>query len=79
MDDFLHAWERGETGAIHPAIVADQADGGALFSRHGPSLVSHLLDGLGDASNVVFGCAVAHDDEHLGLKLRRAEGRGSRV
>ncbi len=78
MDDFLDAGQRCETGSVYPAIVADQSNGGALFSRHRPRLIAHLLDGRGNASDVLFGRSVAHDDEH-GAFRSRCESRSVTV
>ena len=81
VDDFLDAGQRGQPGAVHPAVVAHQPDRGALLARHRPRLVAHLLDGGDDPPNLVLGRAVAHDDQHAvspGLSIcghpERSEG-----
>ena len=64
VDDLLDAGQRGEPGPVHPAVVAHEPDGRALLARHRARLIAHLLDGGDHASDVLFGCAVAHDDQH---------------
>ena len=48
VEDLGHAGERREARAVHPAVVADQPDGGPLAAGHRPALVAHLGDHLAD-------------------------------
>ena len=78
VEDFLDAGQRGQPRAVHPAVVADEADRRALLARHRPRLVAHLLDGGHDGLDLLLGRAVAHDDQHLAPRLRwlrRCPGR----
>src|SRR5207245_5552211 len=64
VDHVLHAGEAFEPRGVHPSVVADEADGGALRARHGPRLVAQLFDHGDDAPDLCFGRAVSHHDQH---------------
>jgi hypothetical protein len=64
VDDFLNAGERSQPGPVHPAVVAHQPDRCALLAGHRARLIAHLFNGCGNALDLFFRCAVAHDDQH---------------
>ena len=45
VDDLLHTREGRQPGAVHPTIVAHQADRRTLLAGHRARVVAHLLDG----------------------------------
>ncbi len=64
MNDAGDAGERFDARCINPSVIADEADGGPLRTRHWPRFVAHLLDDTHDAVDLFGGCAVLHDYQH---------------
>ena len=61
-DDFLHARHFVERAGFDFALVAGDADGGALRSGHGVGAVSKRFDFLADGAHLLFGGLRLHDD-----------------
>ena len=64
-DDFLHARHFFERPGFDLALVAGDADGGALRAGHGVGAVSERFDFLADGADLLFGGLRSHDDQHM--------------
>ena len=62
LDDFLHARHLFERALLDFALVAGDADGGALRARHGVRAISQLLNFLANGAHLLFGGLRLHDD-----------------
>ncbi len=62
LDDFLHARHFFERALFDLALVAGDADGGAVGSRHGVGAVAQLFDFLANGAHLLFGGLRLHDD-----------------
>ena len=61
-DDFLHARQFFQRARLDLALVAGNADGGALRAGDGVGAVAHRLDFLADRTHLLFGGVRLHDD-----------------
>src|SRR5208282_4104030 len=64
-DDFLHSRHFFQRPGFDFALVAGNADGGALRAGHGVSTVSERFDFLANRAHLLFGGLRLHDYEHM--------------
>ena len=64
VDDLEDAGELCEGGLVHPALVAYDADGGAVRAGHDLCLEAEALDGVLHFADIALCGIVVHDDEH---------------
>src|SRR5258708_4869323 len=62
LDDFLHSRHFFERALLDFTLVAGDANGGALRTRHGMRTVSQLFDLLTNGAHLLFGSVRLHDD-----------------
>src|SRR5690606_13571708 len=79
VDDLEHTGQRLELGAVHLAVIADEADGSALLSGDGPCVVAHLPDRIDYATDLGGGRGLIHYDEHGSVWLKLAPREARRV
>ena len=63
-NDFLHSGHFFERAGVDFALVAGDADGGALRAGDGVGAVSKRFDFLANGADLLFGGLRLHDDEH---------------
>ena len=63
-DDFLHARHLVESAGFDLRLVAGDADGGALRTRHGMSAIAECLDFFAYRAYLLLGGVRLHDDKH---------------
>ena len=61
-DDFLHARHLFERALLDFALVAGDADGGALRARHGMGAVAECFDFLANGAHLLFRGMRLHDN-----------------
>src|ERR1700674_5450665 len=64
-DDFLHAGHFFQCPGFDLALIASDADGGALRARHGVGAVSERFDLLANGADLLFGGLRLHDYQHM--------------
>ncbi len=62
LDHFLHAGHLFQRALLDFALVAGDADGGALRARHGVGAISQLLNFLTNGAHLLFRGLRLHDD-----------------
>ena len=73
MDHLGHAIQCLESRAIHPPVVAHEADRCALRAGHGARLIPHLLDQLDHARHLLARRIVIHDHQHQSSSISKVD------
>jgi len=66
VDDFQYAVQAQQPRCIHLAVIANQADRGALLAGHGTGLIAHFFYCLDDSIDLAGSRRMRHHNQHSG-------------